>query len=430
MSDTKTSQPAKPLPLGLARRGLTIGGIGLVALNLVLMVSGAAGSSGSLLSALMWGGAAVCFLGAFVVFMMEPANQRDAAAGKAPAPKADGPKAAEAKPEGETAAGGAPKSVAPGAEGEGDATKDGDTDTPSSEPDAKPLIRRGNPLRWTRGGLTAGLGSLFAFLLMAHPGQWRIGVPLGAAFVAIASWGFMDLLGTFDDPDERVVRSNTLGELASPLVAFGLSFFLFLASLGFAHAGRGLPQLGWGIVVTLTFLLGVVTLFGLGKKLGAWATDEEGVDRPFYKRHGFWLVVIAAVLYFPLHGQLLAVGSVGDALRRGLARDPRARRLDLALVGAGRLVLVEADPRLLDPGDRDGDARRPLPARPDAHRRRHAAALPPRVGGARADRAADDPRDVPPLQGRREDVRAAGGPSSAGSCWPRCPTGSSSRTRR
>src|SRR5690348_15447031 len=44
---------------------------------------------------------------------------------------------------------------------------------------------------------------------------------------------------------------------------------------------------------------------------------------------------------------LRAVGSVGDALRRGVARDLVARRLDQPVVGAGSLVLVQADPDLL-----------------------------------------------------------------------------------
>jgi 4-amino-4-deoxy-L-arabinose transferase-like glycosyltransferase len=112
----------------------------------------------------------------------------------------------------------------------------------------------------------------------------------------------MDLLGTFDDGDDRVVATHTLGSLASPVVGFLASFVLFALALGLAHAGRGLPQIGWGVVVTLTFILGVIMLFRLGHQLGVWSTDEDGVDRPFWKRHGFWLVVVAAVLLFPCMG--------------------------------------------------------------------------------------------------------------------------------
>ncbi len=109
----------------------------------------------------------------------------------------------------------------------------------------------------------------------------------------------------------------------------------------------------------------------------------------------------------PVHGELLALGPVGDPLRRGRARDPRARRLDLALVGAGRVVLVEAGPRLLDPGDLHGRARRPLRARRDAPRARRARRA-PGVGRPRPHLPAQRPRRVPPLQGGVEGVRQAG----------------------
>ena len=113
---------------------------------------------------------------------------------------------------------------------------------------------------------------------------------------------------------------------------------------------------------------------------------------------------------FPDDGELLAVGSLGDPLRRGIPRDPRPRRLDLTLVGARRLVLLQADPELLDAVDGDGIPRRALPAGQDAGRR-HAerGRPPPRVGGPHAGRGAHHPGDVPPLQGGREGLRAQGG---------------------
>src|SRR5579872_802177 len=38
----------------------------------------------------------------------------------------------------------------------------------TAKPEAPPLLAKGNPLRRYRGGVTAGAGSLVAFLLMAH----------------------------------------------------------------------------------------------------------------------------------------------------------------------------------------------------------------------------------------------------------------------
>ena len=89
-------------------------------------------------------------------------------------------------------------------------------------------------LRWARGGITAAIGTLLAFLLMAHDGQLRWGVPLGAACIAVAAWGIMDLLLTFDDPDDRVAHSLTLRALAPALgrVAGGIVLFGGSLALG------------------------------------------------------------------------------------------------------------------------------------------------------------------------------------------------------
>jgi 4-amino-4-deoxy-L-arabinose transferase-like glycosyltransferase len=164
--------------------------------------------------------------------------------------------------------------------------------------DAAPLIPKGNPLRLARGGAAAALGSLCAVMLMGHAAQLRLGVPLGSLFVAIAAWGVMDMLGSFDDPDDRVASSTTLGAVGQPLALLMGAFLVFIASLAFATAGRGLPQWAWGAVVTLAFVASVVALFDVGRALRAWPAD----GLPLLKRHGFWVVVAGAVLYFPLMG--------------------------------------------------------------------------------------------------------------------------------
>ncbi len=187
--------------------------------------------------------------------------------------------------------------------GAGGAGGGGDGDGPGAktEPSAR-LVHRGNPLRIARGGATTLFGSVVALILMGHPGQFRFGVPFGALFVAIAAWGIMDLLGTFDDADERVAASTSLGALARPLVALAVAGLLFCTALGLAAAGAALPQTVWGILVTLAFVATTAALFEVGRALGAWKADEEGVDRPLWKRHGFWVVVAAAALYFPFMG--------------------------------------------------------------------------------------------------------------------------------
>jgi len=317
MSDTKTSESAKvastlkndgaALALAMARRGLTIAGIGLAAINLVTMVTGVLRSAGPALPAVVWGIAAVCFLASFVMYLFEPNVRQEALA--APAEKkAPEPGAVQARVDDKTEA-------SKGLVGVAD----------REPPEHTPLVRRGNPMRIVRGGGTALLGSLLAFVLMARQGHARWGVPLGALFIAVAAWGVMDFVGTFDDPDDRVASSITLRSLTAPLVGFVVASFLFCAALAFATAGRGLPQAAWGLLVAVTFAGGVAALFELGRKLGAWATDEEGLERPLWKRHGFWVVVGSAALLFPFMGSYALWDPwethYGEVAREMLARD-------------------------------------------------------------------------------------------------------------
>jgi 4-amino-4-deoxy-L-arabinose transferase-like glycosyltransferase len=160
---------------------------------------------------------------------------------------------------------------------------------------------------------------------MARHGQTRWGVPLGALFVGVAAFGVMDLLGSFDDPDERVAHRATIGSLRAPLAAFVALVLLFLASLSFASAGMLLGQAGWGVVVTVAFLGAVVGLFELGRALGVYAHDEEGVARPLWERHGFWVVALGAALLMPFMGSFSLWDPwethYGEVAREMLARD-------------------------------------------------------------------------------------------------------------
>jgi 4-amino-4-deoxy-L-arabinose transferase-like glycosyltransferase len=172
--------------------------------------------------------------------------------------------------------------------------------TAASEPPK--LIAPGNPLRFVRGGIPALGASIGALILMGHEGQMRWGVPLGALLIAIASFGLMDFLGTFDDPAERAIASHPLAAVTRPVAALVGAFVVFCLALGVSVAGRPLPQWACGALVTLTFLGMIVALFEAGRALGVWRLDEDGLERPLLERHGFWLVVVAAALYFPLMG--------------------------------------------------------------------------------------------------------------------------------
>jgi 4-amino-4-deoxy-L-arabinose transferase-like glycosyltransferase len=270
-----------------------------------------------MLPALIWGAAAVCFLASFVVYLLEPATRREATEAPAQAKPSErgeeaqipGTKSSEALPPSAAAPLGAPPAQ----------------DDPNSQ---GPLLRRGNRLRIVRGGTTAVLGSFLAFLLMARHGQLRWGVALGAVFVLVAAWGVMDLWGTFDEPDDRVTSSTIARELARPLIGFLVASLLFCVGLGFATAGRWLPQFAWGLIVTLGFVASAAALFEVGRKLGAWADPASPAPAgasPFWRRHGFWLVAAAAALYFPCMGSYALWDPwethYGEVAREMLARD-------------------------------------------------------------------------------------------------------------
>ena len=85
------------------------------------------------------------------------------------------------------------------------------------------------------------------------------------------------------------------------------------------------PQWVWGAAVTTTFIALVAAVFRLGSVLGPWAFDENGEERPLHKRHGFWLIVLASVLYLPMLGAYSLWDPwethYGEVAREMLARD-------------------------------------------------------------------------------------------------------------
>src|SRR5690348_2065203 len=55
----------------------------------------------------------------------------------------------------------------------------------------QPLLLAGNKLRIVRGGLTALVGALVAFVLMSTEAQFRWGVPVGLIGILVASVGVL-----------------------------------------------------------------------------------------------------------------------------------------------------------------------------------------------------------------------------------------------
>ncbi len=190
------------------------------------------------------------------------------------------------------------------------------------------LLPRGNAFRWLRGGVTALVSGFLAFLLMANNGQLRWGVPLGFLCLFAMSLGILDLVGSFDDKDAEgtvVAHRTAIGRLARPAALLVATAVIFLAALMGAQNGGTLPQLGWGVFVTAAFIGLVAAVYDFGRALGPWAEDENGVARPIWRRHGFWLVALGGFLYFPMLGSYSLWDPwethYGEVAREILARD-------------------------------------------------------------------------------------------------------------
>ena len=204
------------------------------------------------------------------------------------------------------------------AEAEAEAKEDEEAST--KEPD---LLPRGNPLK-RRAIATILAGGVPAFLLMAKNGQNWWGVPVGLLFVALTAVGVMDLLGTFDDADEHVT-ARTEGARIGPAV--GVAVVAFLAFCGFLAMAQAAVGPWWvgSLTVTTSFLALVAAVFNVGRILGPWKLDELGLERPLLQRHGFWVLAIGALLYFPAMG-LQSLWDpwethYGEVAREILARD-------------------------------------------------------------------------------------------------------------
>src|SRR5262249_25518756 len=158
------------------------------------------------------------------------------------------------------------------------------------------LGNKGNPPRFLRGGLTALVGGLAAFTLMAAEAQLRWGIVLGFLAVFVATFGVLDLVGSFDDAEENVAHRTTLFDLRSPILATIVSVVAVLGLVGARVQGK-LSIVSTGALVTVAFIALIVSVYRLGVALGPWKTDEAGQARPIYERQGFWVVLTGTLLY-------------------------------------------------------------------------------------------------------------------------------------
>ena len=190
---------------------------------------------------------------------------------------------------------------------------------------------KGNPVD-KRSLAMAISGFLGLFFLMAKNAQWRFGVPLGVFFAIVAALGILGFIGSFDDGlapgsegEGRVAQRTTFEKVLPSLGLVVGSFVGFAAAISAAQSNLfGMPW-AWGLVVTVLFVAFVASVFRLGVALGPLAKDELGEERPLLRRHGFWVLLIGGVLYFPAMGVFSLWDPwethYGEVAREILARD-------------------------------------------------------------------------------------------------------------
>ncbi|APR84867.1 Polymyxin resistance protein ArnT [Minicystis rosea] len=186
-----------------------------------------------------------------------------------------------------------------------DESADGDEGEAGDDLEEGPLLPPGNPLRYIRGSIATLTGLFVAFCLMALKQQFRFGVPIAALAIFVATFGILDLIGSFDDPEDRVAGRATLRSIARPLglVAGGTASLWGLICLAVdGRLASSSPILAAGVLIPASFLVTVVGVFQLGDAFGMWGTDPDGSPRPLLRRHGFWLVVTTTLLYLPTLG--------------------------------------------------------------------------------------------------------------------------------
>ena len=193
---------------------------------------------------------------------------------------------------------------------------------PAAQAEPSPWAR----LHLVRGSLITLLGAVLPFLIMASDRRFSFSVPVGFVGCLIASFGILDLVGAFDHKSEEVSQRSELSKFGPRLVEFIASGIVLVASLRLAVSGvLPKPILLAAVLVTSSFIWMVVALFRFAQSIGIGVTDENGAERGLLQRHGFWLVVLNALLYLPMLGSFSLSDPwethYGEVAREMLARD-------------------------------------------------------------------------------------------------------------
>ncbi len=96
-------------------------------------------------------------------------------------------------------------------------------------------------------------------------------------------------------------REVNVRELGRAIARSLASVFAFVLVLRLAVNGV-LPKMAVALLAPASFVAFVAASFHVLVVLGPFARDERGEERPLHRRHGFWLVTLAAVLGLPMLG--------------------------------------------------------------------------------------------------------------------------------
>lgn len=198
---------------------------------------------------------------------------------------------------------------------------------PAKEPVAKSKGRsRPNLPQVLVGSSIALVGAAVPFLIMASDRRWDFSVPVGLVGCLVAFFGISYALGTFSNPLDRVAHRADGTLVRQTVFELVTSIAAWYVCLRLAVAGTlKWPIFSAAVLVTGTFIWMVTAAFRAAQALGAFATDETGRPRPLLRRHGFWLIVLATVLYLPLLGSYSLSDPwethYGEVAREMLARD-------------------------------------------------------------------------------------------------------------
>ncbi len=195
------------------------------------------------------------------------------------------------------------------------------------EENDEPLLPRGNRLRVARGIALASIGTLLGVAFLILPTTPRGGVPSVAVAVVMVVIGLLDLLGSFSDPDARVASRTPFEELIAPLGILLTGLAITWATLRCAVAGIEI-HLGSKVISPVAYSALLAPLGFIGALVGvSLVLGKMGVlsaDRPPHRRHGFWLLVIATLLYLPMLGSYSLIDPwethYGEVSREILAR--------------------------------------------------------------------------------------------------------------